>query len=87
MDKTNNQKIYNDIYLNCIEKCFIIHIKNQKKYILHEKQSNKILSKQNFMKFNSEDNMNICSENCKKNILQVFNNNSDFWLKKFSSER
>ena len=83
MDKVNNQNIYNDIYLNCIMKCFTIH--KQKKYILHEKHS-----KQNFIKSKSkyeEDNMNICNDNCKKNILQIFNNNNDFWLKKFSSER
>ena len=88
MDKTNNQNIYNDIYLNCIRKCFIIH--KQKNYILYKKNSNKALSKKNLIKSESEymeDNMNTCNDNCKKNILQIFDNSNDFWLKKFSSER
>ena len=88
MDKTNNQNIYNDVYLNCIMKCFIIH--KPKKNILHENHLNKIRSKQNLIKYKSkyeEDNMNICNDNCKKNILQIFNDSNDFWLKKFSSER
>ena len=75
MDNTSSQDIYNDTYLNCIRECFIIN-----------EQSNKILSKQNSIKIKPKSNMDICNNSCKKNILQLFNNN-DYWLKKFSSER